>query len=96
MIRLSNPERRRRRGAIDAAVVLVILLLMVQMWLLTASLESFLAGHAEVALPAFLTSIVLLVACLALYWLVVRLDRAPEIVLCKWLRQLGIDPGPAQ
>ena len=78
MMRLSNPERRRRRGAIDAAVVLVILLLMVQMWLLTAALESFLAGHTEVALPAFLTSVVLFVACLGLYWLVVRLDRAPE------------------
>ena len=78
MSRLSNPARRKRRGAIDAAMVLIILLLMVQMWLLTAALESFLAGHSEVALPAFLTSLVLLAACVALYRLVVRLDKAPE------------------
>jgi hypothetical protein len=75
---LSNPERRRRRGAIDAAMLLVVLLLMVQMWLLTAALESFLAGHADVALPGLLASLVLFLACLALYRLVVRLDRAPE------------------
>lgn len=75
---LSVPERRRRRAAIDAAMVLVILLLMVQMWLLTASLESFLGGHTAVALPGFLASTVLFLACLGLYRLVVRLDRAPE------------------
>ena len=78
MTPLSNPARRKRRGAIDAAMVLVIVLLMVQMWLLTAALESFLAGHAEVALPAFATSLVLFAACVALYRLVIRLDRAPE------------------
>ena len=36
---LSNPARRRRRVAIDAAMVMIILVLMVQMWLLTATLE---------------------------------------------------------
>ena len=35
-----NPlERRRRRAAIDAAMACVIVLLIVQMWLLTATLE---------------------------------------------------------
>ena len=70
--------RRRRRVAIDAAMFFVIVLLIVQMWLLTAALESFLAGHAEVALPAFLASLVLFAACAALYGLVIRLDRAPD------------------
>lgn len=74
---LPEPARRKRRGAIDAAMALVIVLLMVQMWLLTAALESFLAGHFEVALPAFGTSLVLFAACLALYRLVIKLDRAP-------------------
>ncbi len=75
---LSTPERRRRRAAIDAAMVIVILILMVQMWLLTASLESFLAGHTGVALPGFVASLVLFAACAGLYRLVVRLDRTPE------------------
>lgn len=75
---LSTPARRRRRVAVDAALVLVILLLIVQMWLLTATLEAYLAGHHETALPGMLTSLGLFLACFAIYILVVRLDRAPE------------------
>ena len=75
---LSNPARRRRRVAIDAALLFVVLLLMVQMWLLTATLEAYLAGHHETALPGLLTSLVLFLAGFALYRLVVRLDRASE------------------
>jgi polyferredoxin len=78
MTELSSPARRRRRVAIDAAMVLVILVLVVQMWLLTATLESFLAGHAGVALPAWLSSLALFGICVLLYRLVVRLDRMPE------------------
>ena len=78
MSQLSNPVRRRRRAAIDASLVMVVILLMVQMWLLTASLESYLAGHHGVALPGLLASLGLFGACVALYRLVIRLDRAPE------------------
>lgn len=78
MRHLTSPVRRRRRVAIDAAMFFVIVLLMVQMWLLTASLESYLAGHTEVALPGFLSSLALFLACAGLYALVIRLDRAPE------------------
>ena len=76
-----NPlERRRLRSAIGAAMACVILLLIVQMWLLTATLESFLAGHRGVAGPAFAVSSCLFLLCGALYALVMRLDRsrAPE------------------
>ena len=75
---LSNPARRRRRVAIDAAMVMIILVLMVQMWLLTATLESYLAGHHGVALPALLSSAVLFGVCAFLYRLVLRIDRMPE------------------
>jgi hypothetical protein len=77
-VTLPNPARRRRRVAIDAALLFVVLLLMVQMWLLTATLESYLAGHHDVALPGLLTSLVLFAACFGIYRLVVRLDKAPE------------------
>ncbi len=70
--------RRRRRAAIDAALVMVVILLMVQMWLLTATLESYLAGHHGVALPGFLVSLGLSAACVALYRFVIRLDRTPD------------------
>lgn len=74
----AGPARRRRRVAIDFAMVLVIVVLMVQMWLLTATLESYLAGHHGAALPAFLVSISLFAVCVLLYRLVVRIDRMPE------------------
>jgi hypothetical protein len=75
---LSNAARRRRRVAIDAALVLVVLLLMVQMWLLTATLEAYLAGHTETALPGMLSSLGLFLTAFGIYRLVSRLDRAPE------------------
>ena len=75
---ISNPARRRRRVAIDAAMVLVILVLMVQMWLLTASLESYLAGHHGVAVPALLSSLALFAICGFLYRLVLRIDRLQD------------------
>lgn len=75
---LSNPARRRRRVAIDAAMIMVILVLMVQMWLLTATLESYLAGHHDAALPGFIVSIVLFAVCTFLYRLVLRIDRMKE------------------
>lgn len=78
MKRLSGPARRRRRVAIDAVMVLVILLLMVQMWLLTATLESYLAGHRGVAMPAFFSSLVLFAACAFLYSRVLKIDKLPE------------------
>jgi uncharacterized protein DUF6755 len=72
-----NPlERRRRRAAIDAAMACIIVLLIVQMWLLTATLESYLAGHRGVAGIAFVVSLSLFLLCGALYLLVGRVDRA--------------------
>lgn len=75
---LPNVAPRRRRVAIDAAMVMVILVLIVQMWLLTATLESYLAGHTGVALPGLLFSIALFAVCLFLYRLVRRIDRLQE------------------
>jgi hypothetical protein len=63
------------RSAVDAVVVFVVILLMVQMWLLTATLESYLAGHHDAALPGMLASGVLFAGCLAMYRFLVRLDR---------------------
>ena len=75
-----NPlERRRRRSAIDAAMACVIVLLIVQMWLLTATLESYLAGHRRIAGIAFAVSLSRFRLCGALYLLVARLDRARPV-----------------
>ena len=69
--------RERRRAVIDAAMIFVVILLVTQMWLLTATLESYLAGHTDVALPGMLVSAVLFAGCLALYRFVRSADRTP-------------------
>lgn len=74
-----EPARRPRSRsltAIDGACALVAVLLVVQMWLLSASLEAFLAGHGETALPAAALSGLLFLACFGLYLFIERLDRA--------------------
>ena len=75
---MSTPVRPARRSltAIDGAIALIAILLVVQMWLLTAALEAFLAGHHEVALPAALVSAALFAACFGLYLFIDRADRA--------------------
>ena len=59
----------------DGAMALIVLLLIVQIWLLSATLETFLAGHAEAALPAAIFSGLLFVGCLALNLFVDRVDQ---------------------
>ena len=61
--------------AIDAALTLIVVLLIVQVWLLTATLESYLAGHRDVVLPGLGASAVLVLACVGLYGFVRRIDR---------------------
>ena len=56
-------------------MALIVLLLIVQIWLLSATLESFLAGHASVALPAAIFSGLLFSGCLALNLFVGRVDQ---------------------
>jgi len=55
-------------------MVLIMVLLVVQIWLLSATLESFLAGHREAAIPAAIISGLLFFACLGLYLFVDRID----------------------
>jgi Family of unknown function (DUF6755) len=75
---MANLERfKQRRGlvAIDAAMTLVVLLLIVQIWLLSATLETFLAGHTGAVLPAAIFSGLLFLGCLVLGLFVTRVDR---------------------
>jgi hypothetical protein len=60
--------------AIDGAIALIAILLIIQMWLLTATLEAHLAGHPEPILPAFLMSGILFAACGGLFLFIRRID----------------------
>jgi hypothetical protein len=71
-------DRPPNRGltAIDGAIALIAVLLILQMWLLTATLEAFLAGHREPALPGAILSMLLFGACCGLYLFIERVDRS--------------------
>jgi hypothetical protein len=66
---------RRRTTAVDGAAALVTLLLMVQIWLLSATLDAYLAGHTDAALPGAVCSGLIFAAAAALYWFVRGIDR---------------------
>ncbi len=65
-----------RRGitAIDGAIALIAILLVIQMWLLTATLEAHLAGHSEPILPAAIISGLIFLACAGLLFFIHRVD----------------------
>ena len=75
MANLEPSRQRRGLVAIDAAMALIVILLVVQIWLLSATLEAYLAGHGGAVLPAAIFSGLLFSACLALNFFVDRIDR---------------------
>lgn len=70
----SKPPQSRGLTAIDGAMALIIILLIVQIWVLSATLESYLAGHRDAAIPGSVISILLFTACFGLYRFVDRID----------------------
>ena len=75
---MANLERSKQRGglvAINGAMALIVILLIGQIWLLSATLETFLAGHAGAVLPAAIFSGLLFLGCLVLDLFVTRVDQ---------------------
>jgi len=68
------PPKTRGLTAIAGAMSLIAVLLIVQIWLLSAALESFLSGKHNTALPAAIFSGVMFLICVGLYLFVDRLD----------------------
>ncbi|MEO8597564.1 MAG: DUF6755 family protein [Candidatus Solibacter sp.] len=68
-----NP-RLRSLTAIDGALCLIAILLIVQIWLLSATLETYLAGHRDAAGPGAAISGILFLATATLYAFVSRID----------------------
>ncbi len=67
-------SRKGGSTAIEGAMGLIAILLIVQMWLLTATLAAFLAGHDETILPAALISGIIFAACVGLFIFIRRID----------------------
>ena len=72
---LDTPVRHRGLTAMDGVIALIVILLIVQMWLLSATLAAYLAGHKGAVLPAACVSGVIFAGCAALYVFVERIDR---------------------
>jgi hypothetical protein len=70
-----STQRDKRVPAIDGALGLITVIVVVQIWLLTATLESWLAGHRGAALAGAVVSAALFSACGALYLFISRVDR---------------------
>lgn len=75
MANLEPSKQRRGLVAIDGAMALIAILLIVQIWLLSATLETYLAGHAGAVLPAAIFSGLIFSGCLALDFFVTRVDE---------------------
>jgi hypothetical protein len=67
----------RRITALDGIAALLILLLMVQVWLLSATLDAFLAGHSDAALPGAIASAMIFAASAGLYRFMRKIDHTP-------------------
>jgi hypothetical protein len=65
----------RGLGAIDGAMSLILILLIVQIWLVSATLNSYLAGYDEAVLPGAIISGLLFLGCLGLYRFVTGVEK---------------------
>ncbi len=74
--RNSRPHfvRAQRMTIVNAILVFVILMVVLQLWLLTATMNAYLGGHTGVVVPAALASLVCLGLNLGLLWYLYRLD----------------------
>ena len=90
------PQQTRGLTAIDGVMALIILLLVVQIWLLSATLEAFLAGHRETALPAAIISGLIFLACLGLYIFVDRMDAEARGEGAPGAPKRAINPSPSE
>ena len=66
--------QRKGLTAIDGAMALMVILLIVQIWLVIATLETYLAGHYETVLAGVIISGIIFVACFGLYLFIERMD----------------------
>ena len=74
MKQLTPLGQKKGLTAIDGAMALIAILLVVQIWLVIATLETYLAGHYETVLPGAIISGMILLSCFGLYLFIERMD----------------------
>jgi len=68
-------SRAQRLLILSGIVAIVVLIVVLQIWLLTATMNAYLGGDRAVAAPAAAASFVCLLLNLGLLWYVYRLER---------------------
>ncbi|HET7393352.1 MAG TPA: DUF6755 family protein [Candidatus Binatia bacterium] len=74
---MSDPRfaRHQKKTILSGVLCFVMILVILQLWLLTATMNAYLGGDETVLLPAALASIACLGLNLGLLWYVYALDR---------------------
>jgi hypothetical protein len=67
-------SRSRRITIINGVLALVVIMVVLQLWLLTATMNAYLGGDTAIVVPAALASLVCLGLNLGLLWYIYRLD----------------------
>ena len=64
----------RKMTIVNGILAIVILIVILQLWLLTATMNAYLGGNTRILMPAALASSVCLLLNLGLLWYLYRLD----------------------
>ena len=68
-------SRRQRFTIVNGILAIVAIITMLQLWLLSATMNAFLGGVGAVVIPAALASLACLGLNLGLLWYLARLER---------------------
>ena len=74
MIRRLRMARAQRMTIVNAMLAFVVLIVILQLWLLTATMNAYLGGDTSVVLPAGLASLACLGLNAGLLWYLFGLD----------------------
>lgn len=68
-------SRQQKATIVSGVLAIVLMIVVLQLWLLTATMNAFLAGQERVVLPALLASVVCFGLNAGLLWYLYALDR---------------------
>jgi hypothetical protein len=74
-MRRSRFSRSQRATIVSGILGIVLIIVILQLWLLTATVNAYLGGDTAIVLPAALASLVCLLLNAGLLWYLYRLER---------------------
>jgi hypothetical protein len=69
-------SRQQKMTIVFGILCIVLIIVVLQLWLLTATMNAFLGGEEAVIIPAAIASIVCLLLNAGLLWYVYQMERA--------------------